>query len=151
MRKIILAALAAVAPVVAVADPIEDAIEARRGYYKLVNAEVTALAAMAKGAMDYDAAIAQARADNLVALTQYSTAHLWVPGSSKDDMPGKTRALPAIWENGEGVGAAAMQFVEAVNAMQAVAGQGKAEMAGALGALGGSCKNCHKDFRAQDF
>lgn len=151
MRTTIFTLLALALPTAIMADPIEDAIEARQGYYKLVNAEVTVLGAMAKGAMDYDAAVAQARADNLAALTRYSTAHLWVPGSSKDDVPGKTRALPAIWENGAGVGAAAMQFVEAVANMQAVAGQGKAEMAGALGQLGGTCKNCHKDFRAQDF
>jgi len=33
--------------------------------------------------------------------------------------------------------------------MQDVAGKGKGEMAGALGALGGSCKGCHTAYRAE--
>lgn len=151
MRKIVIAAMAAAVaiPTVALAaDPIQDTIKARQGYYKLINANMGILAGMAKGEVDYDSDAAQVAADNIVTLTTYNLGHLFIPGTSKADAEG-TRALPAIWEDFPGVAAKGKAFKEAAMAMQAVAGAGQGEMAGALGTLGGTCKGCHTDYRAK--
>lgn len=149
MRKFLIAAIAVALPTaVLAADPIKDTVEARQGFYKLLGANMGVLAGMAKGEVDYTAEGAQTAADNIVTLTTYNLGHLYMPGTSSEDYA-ETRALPAIWEDFPGVQKKGAAFVEAATAMQAVAGQGKGEMAAALGALGGTCKGCHDDYRAK--
>lgn len=148
MRFAILAAALALPTVALAADPVQDTIEARQGFYKLLGANMGVLAGMAKGEIDYDAAAAQTAADNMGTLTSYNLGHLYMPGTSSADSD-KTRALPNIWEDFGGVQEKGAAFVAAVKAMQGVAGAGKDQMAGALGALGGSCKGCHDTYRAK--
>lgn len=148
MRKAIFAAVIAAVPAVAIAGPAEDTVAARQGYYKLLGANIGVFAAMAKGQRDYDATAAQAAADNIVTLTTYNNSHLWVPGTSSEDVEG-SRALPKIWADFPGVKAKGMDFVAAAMEMQTVAGQGKGEMAAALGKLGGACNACHDSYRAK--
>ncbi|PLW76275.1 c-type cytochrome [Cohaesibacter celericrescens] len=148
MRKIALAAVALslfAAP--ALAGPNEDAVAARQGHYKLLNANMGALAAMAKGEVDYDAAQAQIHADNLALLSKNNIGFLFIPGTSSTDMPGVTRAKAEIWEDFPAVGAAGAKLVEAAMNLQAEAGKGRGELGAALGAAGASCGNCHKSFR----
>ncbi|MGC9369535.1 MAG: c-type cytochrome [Paracoccaceae bacterium] len=149
MRKAIITAIALALPTALAAGPMEDTIAARQGYFKLLGANIGVLAAMAKGERDYEAAAAQAAADNLVTLSNYKLDHLFVPGTSADDFPDKTRALPKIWDNLPDIGDKVADLNKAALAMQAVAGQGQGEMAGALGSLGGACKACHDDYRAK--
>lgn len=148
MRFPILAAAVLAIPTAGFADMVEDTIEARQGFYKLLGANMGVLAGMAKGEIDYDATAAQTAADNMVVMTTYNMGHLYAPGTSADDSD-KTRALAKIWEDFPGVQEKGAAFVKAAMAMQDVAGQGKGEMAGALGALGGSCKGCHDAYRAK--
>lgn len=148
MRLAIFAAALAIPAAAFAADPVLDTIEARQGFYKLLGANMGVLAGMAKGQIDYDAAAAQTAADNMGTLTMYNVGHLYMPGTSSADSD-KTRALPAIWEDFPGVQEKGAAFVEAVKAMQAVAGAGKDEMVAALGPLGGTCKACHDDYRAK--
>jgi len=149
MRKAIITAIALAIPTGLAAGPMEDTIAARQGYFKLLGANIGVLAAMAKGERDYEAAAAQAAADNLVTLSNYKLDHLFAPGTSSEDFPDTTRALPKIWDNMPDVGNKVADLNKAALAMQGVAGQGKAEMAGALGALGGACKACHDNYRAK--
>ena len=146
MRYTPIAALIAV-PALSLADPAEDTVKARQGYYSLLGANMGVFASMAKGERDYDAAAAQVAADNIVLLTGYDIQHLFAPGTSSADVKG-ARALPAIWEEFPGVQAKVEDLTKAAMAMQEVAGMGKGEMAGAMGTLGGACKSCHKTFRA---
>lgn len=148
MRFAIIAAALAIPTVALAADPVQDTIEARQGFYKLLGANMGVLAGMAKGEIDYDAAAAQTAADNMGTLTMYNVGHLYMPGTSNAESD-KTRALPKIWEDFPGVQEKGAAFVDAVKAMQAVAGAGKDQMAGAMGALGGSCKGCHDTYRAK--
>lgn len=133
-----------------VADPAEDTVAARQGYFKLVNSDMAVLSAMAKGEIEYDAAAAQQAADNLVALSNYSLAPLVVPGTSSSDLPDVAKMKMSALEDPEGLMEAAGAFGEAAAAMQLVAGNGQGEMAGALGDLGGACKGCHQDYREKD-
>ena len=148
MRKFALAAIAGslfVAP--ALAGPKEDAIAARQGHFKLLGANMGALAAMAKGEVDYDAKTAQVHADNLALLSKSNIGFLFVPGTSSTDMPGKTRAKAEIWQDFPGIGAASAKLASAAVILQAEAGKGRGELGKALGAAGGACKGCHDSFR----
>jgi len=130
-------------------DKEDKAILARQGYMKLVVWEAGPLFGMAKGAMDYNADIAKARAANLKAISQYPVENLFLPGTSNEDRPGKTRALATIWKDSAGVANAFKQWRSAVDGVVNAAGKGKSELATAVGALGKSCGTCHKPFRAK--
>lgn len=152
MRKaLLLTAALATLPAAGVAADPEKLVEARRGYYALLGSNMDALVSMVKGDTAYDGATAQTHADNMKTLTQYSIGYLYAPGTSNADLPGKTRALPAIWENSAGVQEKGMAFVQAVENLTEVAGLDQAELASAVQELGGACKGCHDDFRAKDF
>lgn len=62
---------------------------------------------------------------------------------------GKTDALPVIWEDEAGFKAAMDKFVTAAAAIGKAADTGdNGAIAGKLKALGGSCKNCHDNYKA---
>ena len=148
MRKLPLAILAfsfIAAP--ALANPLEKAIEARQGHYKLINANMGALAAMAKGEVDYSAEKAQLHADNLGLLSKNNIGFLFVPGTDSTAMPGKTRAKAEIWQNFPEVGKRGAALAQAIANLQTEAGKGRGELGKALGETGATCKACHSDFR----
>jgi len=143
--------VAGVAAAAAKADPADDAIKARRGFFTLLGAEIGPLGAMAKGEAPYDADAAQRHAANLQALSGYRFGDLFVAGSSNDDKFGDTRALPVIWTDTAGFSEKAGGLVAAIGALQGVAGEGQAALAGGVGALGKSCGACHDTYRAKEF
>lgn len=156
MKKAVLLSACLTATVVCVqpvlADPIEKAISARRGYMQVIGFNAGPLFGMAKGSVAYDAKKAQAHADNLKAIASITTDGMWPKGSENGGTyKGKTRALPAIWETNP-------KFVEADNAWKAAvmelandAGKGLDALKAKVTELGKSCGGCHKPFRAKDF
>ena len=142
------ALIAAVSP--ALADPIEDAIAARQGYYNILNTSLLSLGAMAKGDVDYDAEAAKVHSGNMVTATTLDLRFMFPPGSSNADKPGMTRALPGIWENFPDVGAKGAAFVEAVQKLDAVAGDGLASLGPAIAEVGATCTACHREYRARN-
>jgi len=151
MRKALVSALLLTLPLGAHAADPEEVIDARQGYYSLLGLEMHNLVAMAKGEIEYDAENAKGHAADMLTLTQYSMADLYAPGTSKADMPGKTRALPAMWEDMAGVQEKGKAFVTAVKDLNRVAGEGRGQLAKAVQDLGGTCKGCHDEYRAEDF
>lgn len=143
--------VAALAAASAQADPADDAIKARRGFFTLLGAEIGPLGAMAKGEAPYDADKARRHAANLQALSGYRFGDLFVAGSSNADKPGATRAQPVIWTDAAGFGEKAEGLVAAIGALQGVAGEGQAALAGGVGALGKACGACHETYRAKEF
>jgi cytochrome c556 len=129
----------------------EHAITARQGFMQLVSWEAGPLFSMAKGEVAYDAAAATAHAANLKALSQYPFPRLFLAGTSKEDRPGKTRALPDIWADTAKVESAFGDLGAAIDLVAADAGKGQVELAAAVGELGKACGSCHKAFRAKDF
>ncbi|TCM75264.1 c-type cytochrome [Rhodovulum steppense] len=152
MRKVLLitAALATV-PAAGIAADLQEVVDARRGFYSMLGANMSVLASMAKGDIEYDGAVAQTHADNLKLLTAYNMGHLYAVGTSNADMPGKTRALPKIWEDFAGVQEKGMAYVQAVENLVEVAGLDRSDLGGAVQRLGGTCKDCHDNYRARDF
>jgi len=151
MRKAVIPALLLALPLGAFAADLEEAVDARQGYYSLLGFEMHSLVAMAKGEVEYDAEKAKGHAADMLTLTKYDAAGLFPPGTSKADMPGKTRALPAIWEDPESVQEKGAAFVAAVKDLNEVAGEGRGQLGKAVQDLGGTCKGCHDDYRAEDF
>jgi len=152
MRVTIIAALI-IAPSLAVAhaDHHEDVAKARLAFFTLFGANIGPLAKMAKGEIEYDAERAALHARNFAALSAYDPSLHFEPGTSNADIPGKTRALPAIWEDRAGFGEKLAAFGDAVDNLVEVARSGRAALGGGVRQLGGSCKGCHDDFRAKDF
>lgn len=133
------------------AEDLEDIVEARIGYQHLLGLGMGGISAMAKGEAPYDAALAQAHAANLGLLADMQTGPLLPAGTSKDDLPGKTRALTAIWENPERYAELEEELRTAVAGLAAVAGDGADALGPAVAEVGGSCRACHTDFRAEDY
>lgn len=132
-------------------DPIEDAIKARQGYFKLIKANAGPLFGMAKGDMEYNAEQAATFAANLKALTSMNNTTLWPAGSSKESMPGKTRALQVAWDTYPAIMEKHEALITAVAELEAAAGGGVDALRGKIGALGEACKGCHDTYRAKDF
>ena len=62
----------------------------------------------------------------------------------------KSKALPAIWENPVEFSKAMDRLKEAAGGMASAAGtENMSEIGPAIQTLGGSCKGCHDDFKAE--
>ncbi|MFC2967390.1 c-type cytochrome [Acidimangrovimonas pyrenivorans] len=129
--------------------PADMAIKARKGLMDNLAFNLGTLGGMAKGAIPYDAKMAQTAADNLAALASVDQAAYWPEGS--DDMSAdNTRALPAVWDKHDEFLKHIVALNEAAGKMKAAAGTDLASLQGAMGTVGGACGGCHKTFRAPD-
>ena len=123
--------------------PFKMQIKARQGIMAYRALNIGVLGAMAKGEADYNAAKAQAAADNLVASAMIDASMLWPEGSDNSANPASTADAKA-WTAEADVGGKDKAFVDAALAMQAAAGGGLDGLKVAMGDLGGSCGGCHK-------
>jgi cytochrome c556 len=142
---------AALTGATAYADAGDDAVQARRGYFRMLGVELGPLGAMAKGEIDYDTAVAQANADDIAALAGYSVGDLFLEGTAQADRVGDTRALPAIWTDMADFQAKTKDFVAAAAALKEAAGQGREALGPAVGRMGQTCGACHDAYRAKEF
>lgn len=143
-----LAAGALMAAGVALAEsPFDGAVGARKAVMGLRAFSMGTLAGMAKGDVPYDAAAAQAAADNMLAMANINMMAMWPAGSDNGAITG-TNALPAIWAEGSTIGEKGEAHTDAAKAMQAAAGVDLAALRGAMDGLGASCGGCHKEFKA---
>jgi cytochrome c556 len=136
--------------VVAAEDPKKSAIHARQGEMFIRAFNAGPLFAMAKGDMPYDAAMAKKLADNLKTLNQVDNGRAWMQGTSNKDYPDDTEALPEIWESDSEIRDKAKDYAKAVDALAAVAGNGREAMGEKVKDLGKACKGCHDDYREDE-
>lgn len=147
MKTMILSALLAALPMATMAaDPLEDAVEARHGYYIMLGMNMGTLAGMAKGEVPYDEAAASRAAANIEALSKYDLPALFPAGTAHGEID-DSNALPAIWTNNadfvakfEGLQKAAAGAAEAVKG-------GQANVGPVVQNLGAACKACHDTYR----
>ncbi|WP_134678550.1 c-type cytochrome [Paracoccus ravus] len=153
MRLILTAAsfaLLPLFPLTAIADDelVENAIEARHGYYKMLALNMATLAGMAKGDVAYDEAAASQAAANIAALTHYDLPSLFVEGSASGQAE-DSAAKPEIWTDMDDFKAKFQGLVEAAaGAPEAVKG-GQDQLGPVVGKLGGACKACHDSYRVK--
>lgn len=143
---LLIAGLAAAAPVLAADSPEEAAIKAREGVMHIRAFNLGNLVAMVKQEVPYDADAAQTYAGNLKTLNQVDMRSAWMEGTSVDQYI-DSRAKPEIWTSGAKFADHAKQEAEAADKLAAVAGDGLQAMAPAVKDLAQTCKNCHDDYR----
>jgi len=123
---------------------LEPPVAARHHQMQMVAYHIGVLGAVAKGDMEYSAAMVSAAASNLSALANMERATLWIEGTEQGASPG-SRAKAEIWSDADGF---AKQFKAMADAADALVSAGDAAAVGAgMGALGGSCKACHEKYR----
>jgi cytochrome c556 len=128
-------------------DANEKAIKARQGEMQLRAFNAGPLFGMAKGQVEYDAALAGKLAGNLKLLLDLDNGRAWAGGSHNEAYPGKTTALPKIWDTYPEISEYGKKYKQAVTELAAVAGTGLDALKPAVGELGKSCKGCHDEFR----
>ena len=133
-------------------DPaLAAAIDARQSHMRLNAFNLSLLGAMAKGEVAYDAAAAEAAADNLAALALLDESRYWPPGTDMETLGVEhTEALAAIWAEGSEVGDRAQALVDASAEMAGAAGQGLQSLQGAMRGMGNACSGCHEEYRVAD-
>lgn len=128
-------------------DPVQI-VQARQNYFKSLGGVMKPMVQLA-GTFDAEAAKAEAaKLDTLLAIDRKPFFAL---GTSDADLPGRTRAKAAIWENFEDFSTKLHAFEEAGDALVVAAGQGDASAFGAaFGKFGATCKSCHDAYRLPD-
>lgn len=147
-------ALALAPPTAAKAQDVqaaEKAASARQHFMQLVSWEIGPLFGMAKNPDTYDAAVAAQAAADVKALASWDYPGAFVEGSSKADLPGKTRTLPAAFEDRAALVKTFGELRAAVDTLAAQAGDGPEALGAAVGEVGKVCGACHNTFRAKEF
>jgi cytochrome c556 len=128
-------------------DPLLKAIKARQGEMQLRSFNAGPLFGMAKGDIEYDAEMAKKLVGNLKLQLDLDMSRAWPKGSDNTAYPGKTTALPDIWTTYPEISEYGKKYAMAVNALAAVAGDGRDALKSKIGDIGKSCKGCHDEFR----
>lgn len=138
--------LALTASAFAKSSPEEKAIEYRQGAFNMIGYHFGAMAGMMKGKMEFDAETFRKNAEAVATLSQFA-GNGFIDGS----YDGKTRAKKKIAENMDDFNAKLETFqVESAKLAEAAAEAGDLEgLKPAFGALGQSCKACHKAYRGK--
>lgn len=122
----------------------EDAVKYRQSALFVMGQHFGRLAAMAQGKIPYDA---KAVADNAVVVEAMSKLP-WAAFGEGTDMAGNTKAKPEVWSDNAKFKEAADKMMAEVGKLNAAAKTGKLDdLKAAVTATGGTCKNCHDNFR----
>ena len=126
----------------------EDAIKYRQSVYTVMANHFGRIAAMASGKAPFDA---KAAADNAVIVSDMSRLPFTACAEGTDKgLP--NRAKPEIWKEAAKFKAAGEKMQGEVVKLDAAAKSGNLDaIKAAVGAVGGSCKACHDDFRAEKY
>ncbi|RDE19413.1 cytochrome c [Motiliproteus coralliicola] len=141
------AVAASVASTVYAAEPFEEQIKARQGFYQVVKFNMETLGDMVKGKRDYDPVTAEAAAKNIYSLSTLNNSMLWPKGS--DSSAADTHAKAEIWSNFADVKQKHKAWNQAAEKLAANAGKGMGEMKASFGPVGKSCKSCHDDYKTK--
>jgi len=125
---------------------LEDAAKARSANMAVIGYHMGVLGSMAKGEAPYDAALATAAAENILAGASMSRIALYLEGSEQGAVPG-SRAKAEIWSDAAGFEEKAIAFETEAAAMVVAAGTDLDALRGQMQALGGTCGDCHKPYR----
>lgn len=130
------------------AEPFEDEIKARQGYFQVIKYNFGILGAMVKGKKDYDATAAKTAAQNIYNLSMLDNGLLWPPGSDNSKLD-NTKAKPEIWEKYPDISEKGEKWSAAVKVLAGEAGNGLDALKGSFGPVGKACKACHDDYKAK--
>ena len=128
-------------------DPNLKLLKARQGEMQLRAFSVGPLFGMAKGKIEYDAALASKLANNLKTQLSLEIGAAWKQGTDIDAYPGKTTSLGKIWTTYPEISKYGKKYATAVNELAAAAGNGLDALKPKISAVGKTCKGCHDEFR----
>ena len=127
----------------------ENATATRQAVFKLLIFNLRTIVGMARGEIEFDAAIAERNARRIAALAPMIPEVLGAMDTREFDVT--TEALPLIWDNLDEVAEKAQNLVNAANTFADTAATGdQGATLGGLRALGGACGNCHETFRVDN-
>lgn len=153
MKRLLLAAaavasLAASLPAAAQFQKPEDAIKYRQSALTVMATHFGRIGAMVQGRVPFDAKVA---ADNMVIVSDMAKLPFVAFGEGTDKgMP--NRSKPEIWKDAAKFKAAGEKMQAEVAKLDAAVKTGNLDaIKAAFGPVGGSCKACHDDFRAEKY
>jgi cytochrome c556 len=127
----------------------ENATATRQAVFKLLIFNLRTIVGMARGEIEFDAAIAERNARRIAALAPMIPEVLGAMDTREFDVT--TEALPLIWDNLDEVAEKAQNLVNAANTFaDTAATEDQGATLGGLRALGGACGNCHETFRVDN-
>lgn len=153
MKRLLLATatvagLATALPAAAQWQKPEDAIKYRQSAFTVMANHFGRIGAMAQGRVPFDAKVA---ADNAAIVSAMATLP-WAAFGAGTDKGMPNRSKPEIWSEGAKFKAAADKMVAEVAKLDAAAKSGNLDqLKAAAGAVGGTCKACHDDYRAEKY
>jgi cytochrome c556 len=141
-RLFALISLTVIATVAVAHQGVKDPqVQARMHAMTTIDKAFKTLVSMAKNEVPLHQAKARMARDTLV-LHGGQVTDLFEPPAQDP----KSEALPAIWANWEDFSTKADQLTETAQALRF---KDRAALANTLGAVGGSCRACHKSYRAK--
>lgn len=153
MKRLLLTAtavagLATALPAAAQFQKPEDAIKYRQSALTVMATHFGRIGAMAQGRVPFDAKLA---AENAAIVTDMAKLPFTAFGEGTDKgLP--NRAKPEIWKEQAKFKAASEKMIAEVAKLDAAAKSGSLDaIKAAAGGVGGSCKACHDDFRAEKY
>jgi cytochrome c556 len=142
------AGLAAALPAAAQFQKPEEAIKYRQGAFTVMAAHFGRIGAMANGRAPFDAKVAQDNMAVVMAVHKLPMA-AFAEGSDKG---APQRAKPEVWKEAAKFKAAGEKMqAEMAKLDAAVKGGSLDAIKAAFGPVGGACKACHDDFRAEKY
>jgi cytochrome c556 len=126
----------------------EDAIKYRQSVFTVMANHFGRIGAMAQGKAPFDA---KAAAENAVIVNEMAKLPYvaFLEGTDKG-MP--NRAKPEVWKERAKFNAAAEKLAAETAKLEVAAKSGNFDaVKAAAGAVGGACKGCHDDFRADKY
>lgn len=122
------------------------ATETRQAVFKLLAFNMGTISGMARGTVEFDAAIAERNANRIAALAPMIPEVFAANDTREFDV--ETEALPIIWDRTDEFKDKAANLINAANTFADIAkGGDKNAIIGAVRAFGASCGNCHDTFR----
>ena len=115
-------------------------VKARQNLMQSNGGAMGVLSGMAKGEVAFDAAAAEAAKQALIA----NAAGIEAAFTNNASDP-ENKSKPEVWTNWEGFLADAKAMADAAAALDATSLDG---VKAGLGAIGGTCKDCHTEFKA---
>lgn len=153
MKRLLLAAatvagLLAALPAAAQFQKPEDAIKYRQSALTVMANHFGRIGAMAQGRVPFDAKVA---AENAALVADLSKLP-WAAFGEGTDKGLPNRARPEIWKEPAKFKAASEKMIGEVAKLETAAKSGNLDaIKTAAGAVGGACKGCHDDFRAEKY
>lgn len=139
VTKTLVAGLVLVAGVAVAAEATDPTVKARQELMDVIGMNTRTLGDMAGGKTAFDAAAAEAAKAAIAA----AAAEIPAKFEPQADDP-KSTAKPEVWANWDDFLAKGKALEDAATALDATTVEG---VQAGMGAIGGTCKDCHSDFR----